>query len=139
MTSMRMEQLSKYLPLIVVVTLLCCVLLFLFSNSRLAQAVERLETAQARIDSTMLELSLARSMVDSVQHELIALGAYVHDIQGRVEILDLNQRAESDRFRHQQTAISGRLKTLYRNVEVTGTDLPEIPIVQGSAKNPPNH
>lgn len=136
-----MEQLSKYLPLLVVLALLCCVLLFLYSNSRLTEAIDRIETARGTIDSSIQALKLTRSMVDSVRRDLATFGSYVHDIQGRVEILDLNQRAEKGKFRNQQSAINGRLRTLYREVEVTGRDLPEIPVVQGSptGASPPPH
>lgn len=131
-----MERLSRYFSFLIVVLLLVCLLYLLYTNSRLTEAIDRLDSAKAKVDSSLNALALTRGTIDSVQHELGTFGSYVHDIQARVEILDLNTRSGSDRFSGQQAAISDRLKTLYREVDATGRNLPEIPIVHGSSTKP---
>jgi chromosome segregation ATPase len=103
--------------------------LFLTLNSRLNDAIVRLETAQSRIDSSLTTLSVARSVIDSVRGDLARFSSYLRDIQGRVEILDLNERSANTQFRSQKETIVRRLRELYKDVEATGAELPEIPIV----------
>ena len=128
-----MEQLSKYLPLLVVLALLSLLLVFLYSSSRLSEAIDRLEAAEETLSSTIQTLASARNTIDSVQHDLATFGSYVHDIQGRVEILDLSRRSEIDAFKNQRSKIADRLKILYRDVDITGQELPEIPVVAGAS------
>ena len=109
--------------------LLIWVVLFLTLNSRLNDAIVRLESAQSRIDSSLTTLSVARSAIDSVRTNLARFSTYIRDIQGRVEILDLSERSANTRFRSQKESIVRRLRELYKDVEATGVDLPEIPIV----------
>ena len=109
--------------------LLIWVVLFLTLNSRLNDAIVRLEMAQSRIDSSLTTLSVARSVIDSVRIDLTRFSTYIRDIQGRVEILDLNERSANTRFRSQKESIVRRLRELYKDVEATGVELPEIPIV----------
>jgi len=109
--------------------LLVWVVLFLTLNSRLNDAIVRLESAQSRIDSSLTTLSVARSAIDSVRTNLARFSTYIRDIQGRVEILDLSERSANTRFRSQKESIVRRLRELYKDVEATGVDLPEIPIV----------
>jgi len=109
--------------------LLIWVVLFLTLNSRLNDAIVRLEMAQSRIDSSLTTLSVARSVIDSVRIDLTRFSTYIRDIQGRVEILDLSERSANSRFRSQKESIVRRLRELYKDVEATGVELPEIPIV----------
>jgi len=130
-----MERLSRYLPVAALVALVLFCVLFLYSNSRLNEAVDRLNAAEQKIDQTLQTLSSAKTTIDTVQKDLARFGTYVKDIQGRVEIMDLTQRSEDEQFRKQRSRIKGRLKELYRDVESTGKELPEIPVVEaGSAQ-----
>jgi chromosome segregation ATPase len=109
--------------------LLIWVVLFLTLNSRLNDAIAKLETAQSRIDSSLTTLSAARTVIDSVRGDLARFSSYLRDIQGRVEILDLSERSANTQFRTQKESIVRRLRELYKDVETTGSELPEIPIV----------
>ncbi|HLA68534.1 MAG TPA: hypothetical protein VJN65_02435 [Bacteroidota bacterium] len=129
-----MEKLSRYFPLAALLALLLFFLLFIYSNSRLNEAIDRLHAAEKKIDETLLTLTSAKTTIDTVQKDLVAFGTYVKDIQGRVEIMDLTQRAEDEQFRSQRSRIKVRLKELYRDVESTGRELPEIPIVETEKK-----
>ncbi len=110
--------------------LIIWVVLFLTLNSRLNDAISNLETAQSRIDSSLTTLSAARTAIDSVRGDLARFSSYLRDIQGRVEILDLSERSANAQFRVQKESIIRRLRELYQDVEATGAELPEIPIVR---------
>ena len=86
-----MNNLTKYLPVILLLGLLVCIALLLTLNSNLDRAVERLEQAELKIDSSFISLRSARLEIDSVRNGIATFSAYVRDIQGRVEILDLNE------------------------------------------------
>jgi hypothetical protein len=109
--------------------LIIWVVLFLTLNSRLNDAINKLESGQSRIDSSLATLTMTRSVIDSVRTDLARFSTYIRDIQGRVEILDLNERTANAQFRTQKESIVRRLKELYKDVEATGSELPEIPVV----------
>lgn len=129
-----MEKLSRYLPLAALLALLIFLVLFLYSSSRLNEAIDRLNAAEQKIDETLVTLSSAKTAIDTVQKDLATFGTYVKDIQGRVEIMDLTQRSEDEQFKNQRSRIRVRLKELYRDVESTGKELPEIPVVEAGKK-----
>ncbi len=125
-----MNNLTKYLPVLLLLGLFVCIVLLLTLNSNLDRAVERLEQAELKIDSSFISLRSARLEIDSVRNGIATFSAYVRDIQGRVEILDLNERMLSDRFKGQGEKLRSRLKELYREVEQTGKEIPEVPVVR---------
>ena len=125
-----MEKISNYFPHIALLALVLLLWMFVYSNSRLNEAIDRLDEAELKIEETLQTLSTAKATIDTVRIGLATFGAYVRDIQGRVEIIDLAQRVEDDQFRSQRSKIKGRLKELYKDVENTGQDLPEIPVVE---------
>lgn len=125
-----MEKISHYFPHIALLSLLLLLWMFVYSNSRLNEAIEHLDAAELRMQEALRMLSSSKATIDTVQQNLAAFGTYVKDIQGRVEIMDLNQRSEDEQFRSQRSKIRGRLKELYKDVENTGQDLPEIPVVE---------
>lgn len=125
-----MTNLSKYLPALLLFGILICIVLILNMNSNLDRAVERLEQAERKIDSSFISLQSAKLEIDSVRSGISSFSAYVRDIQGRVEILDLNERMLSERFKGQGEKLRSRLRELYREVEQTGKELPDVPVVR---------
>jgi len=125
-----MNNLTKYLPMLLLLGLLICIVLLLTMNSNLDRAVERLEQAERKIDSSFISLRSATLEIDSVRSGIATFSAYVRDIQGRVEILDLNERMLSERFKGQGEKLKSRLRELYKEVEQTGKELPEVPVVR---------
>ena len=126
-----MNNLTKILLGAGAAALVVWLVMFLSLNSRLNEAIDRLESAQGRIDSSLTTLAVARVTIDSVRSDLTRFSTYIRDIQMRVEILDLNERSGNDRFRSQRESIIRRLRELYNEIQMTGKDLPEIPIVGG--------
>ncbi len=129
-----MTNITKLLLVLGAAGLIVWVVLFLTLNSRLNDAIDKLESAQSRIDSSLATLTVTRSVIDSVRTDLARFSTYIRDIQGRVEILDLNERTANTQFRTQKESIVRRLKELYRDVETTGSELPEIPVVGRDGK-----
>ncbi len=125
-----MNNLTKYLPTLLLLGILICIVLLLTLNSNLDRAVERLEQAELKIDSSFISLRSARLEIDSVRSGIATFNAYVRDIQGRVEILDLNERMLSERFKGQGEKLRSRLRDLYKEVEQTGKELPDVPVVR---------
>lgn len=126
-----MNNLTKILLGAGAAGLVVWLVMFLTLNSRLNEAIGRLESAQNRIDSSLTTLAIARGTIDSVRSDLTRFSTYIKDIQTRVEILDLSERSGNDRFRSQRESILQRLRELYKDIQTTGKDLPEIPIVGG--------
>jgi chromosome segregation ATPase len=125
-----MNNLTKYLPMLLLLGILICVVLLVKLNSNLDRAVERIEQAEHKIDSSFISLRSARLEIDSARSGIATFSAYVRDIQGRVEILDLNERMLSDRFKGQGDKLKSRLRELYKEVEQTGKELPDVPLVR---------
>jgi hypothetical protein len=125
-----MTNLTKYLPVILLLGLFLCIVLLVKLNSNLDRAVERIEQAEHKIDSSFISLRSAKLEVDSVRNGIAAFSSYVRDIQGRVEILDLNERMLSDRFKGQGEKLKLILRELYKEVEQTGKELPDVPVVR---------
>lgn len=129
-----MEKLSRYVPHIVLLAIVLLLWMFVYSNTRLNEAIERLDAAEVRTGEAMRVLTSAKTTIDTVRNNLATFGTYVKDIQGRVEIMDLTQRVEDDHFKSQRLKIKGRLKELYMDIERTGEELPEIPVVEAGKK-----
>ncbi|MEP0823619.1 MAG: hypothetical protein HRF44_12300 [Ignavibacterium sp.] len=124
-----MSNFAKLVLGLAAVGLAAWLVMFLSMNSRLNEAILRLEDAQARLDAGLESLALARGAVDSVRTDLGRFSLYLKDIQARVEILDLNERTGDAQFKNQKDVILRRLRELYRDIEATGKELPEIPVV----------
>lgn len=101
-----------------------------FSGKRLKQAIVKINDAQTSINKAMKQVNDAKAHIDSLQLDLSRLNLYVKDIQGRVEIMDLQNRLNEARFTSKRDSIKARLKSLYNEVELVGEELPEIPEVK---------
>lgn len=103
---------------------------FLFSGRHLRDAVEKLEEAEKNINSSLKIIESSRVKIDSLQQDIQRFKSYIIDIQGRVEILDLEKRINEQKFAAKRDSIRGRLKQLYKEIELVGEELPEIPVVR---------
>ena len=119
---------DKSIKIILAVVAGVMILNFLFSffgiNSNLNKALKKMEESEKKLDNSIKEITASRSKLDSVRSDLTNFKDYIKDIQGRVEILDLERRANQEKFRKQKDTIQNRLKELYKDVETTGEDLP---------------
>lgn len=108
---------------------------FLFSGRNLRDAIQKLEDAQKSINSSVKMIESSKAKIDSMQMDIQNFKSYIVDIQGRVEILDLEKRVNEQKFAVKRDSIRDRLKTLYKEVELVGEELPEIPVVSIHSNN----
>ena len=101
---------------------------FLFSGANLRQAVKKLDEAERKIDNSIKLLNNSQQKIDSLQADIQRFKSYIVDIQGRVEIIDLEKRVNEAKFASKRDSIRLRLNELYKEIELVGEDLPEIPI-----------
>ncbi len=108
---------------------------FLFSGRNLRTAIQKLEDAEKKIDQSVKLIDSSKAEIDSIQKDIQHFKSYILDIQGRVEILDLEKRVNAQQFSLKKDSIRERLKVLYKEIELVGEDLPEIPVVSVHSSN----
>jgi chromosome segregation ATPase len=124
-----MERTTRYLLIV-----LCALLLldrFLPAGcSRTDRAIlKRLDEGREKTEQSISRLEQANEKLHDMEQGMKQYLAYVRDIQGRVEILDLERRIREARFQSQSDSLKTRLKKLYQEIEMTGSELPRIPVV----------
>jgi hypothetical protein len=95
-------------------------------NSNIKDSLQRIHASQEKLDSAMEAIARSKAQLDSLQVHFSKFNSYVRDIQGRVEIMDLERRANDQRFRMKKDSINLRLKNLYKDIQTTGDDLPPV-------------
>ena len=100
------------------------------TNSNLRAALKTLDGTKKKLDSASLEIKSSKIQVDSLQQNFVRFGAYIHDVQGRLERLDLEKRITDQSFVSKKDSIRVRLKELNKIVDLTGQDLPEVRIIE---------
>ena len=118
------KSIKIILAAVAVIMLLNLLFSFFGINANLNKALKKMEESEKKLDNSIKEINASRSKLDSVRTDLTNFKDYIRDIQGRVEILDLERRANQEKFRKQKDTIQNRLKELYKDVETTGEDLP---------------
>jgi hypothetical protein len=122
-----MEKIFK--PLMLVIGLILVILMvvnFFFVNSKLKTAQNKLEESQTKIDQAIKQLDYSKTKIDSIRNYLTNFGSYVQDVQGRVEIMDLERRLNDSKFVTKRDSIRNRLKELYPDNPIANEDLPDI-------------
>jgi hypothetical protein len=117
---------------IVVILLIVAVALYqiFVTNSNLRAAIKTLDGTKKKLDSAAIEIKYSKTQVDSLQQNLVRFGAYIHDMQGRLERIDLEKRVGDQTFFAKRDSIKVRLKELNKTVDLTGQDLPEVPVIE---------
>lgn len=103
---------------------------FLFSGRNLRDAAKKLDEAEKNLNTSLKIIESSRAKIDSLQIDIHRFKSYILDIQGRVEILDLEKRVNEQKFAAKRDSIRERLRQLYKEVELVGEELPEIPVVR---------
>jgi HAMP domain-containing protein len=99
------------------------------ANSNLQNAIIKLDNTKKKLDSASSEIRYSKERVDSLQQNFARFSAYIKDVQGRLERMDLEKRVNEQAFLAKRDSIRTRLKELSKTVELTGQDLPEVPII----------
>lgn len=124
-------QKLKDVALVVILVIAAVVLYQTFvANSNLRAALKTLDGTKKRLDSASYEISQSKIQVDSLQRNFVKFGAYLRDVQGRIERMDLEKRISDQSFSVKRDTIRMRLKELNKMVDLTGQDLPEVPVVE---------
>ena len=123
-----MDKSIKIILIVLGVLILINLGLSLFggNNNNLNDSLDRIHESQKKLDSAMLAIAHSKAQLDSLQVNFSKFSSYVHDIQGRVEIMDLERRANDRRFVTKKDSITSRLKELYKEIETTGDALPAV-------------
>lgn len=124
----HVNQKKLYWPLWLIVGLLAAHLgIYFFGvNHSLKQALKLLEKADSRLQEASKQLDAANEQAIRLHQEMEAYRSYIRDIQGRVEVLDLEKKLRDDRYKVQRDSIRMRLDYLTSKMDLTGRDLPEI-------------
>lgn len=131
-----MERVTRY-----ILIALCTILLldrFLpagCSNRADRAMLKRLDESRELTEQSISGLEDANMKLAEVHVGMQQYLAYVRDIQGRVEILDLERRIRESRFQSKSDSLKARLKQLYLEIDLTGSDLPQIPVVDLKDEN----
>jgi hypothetical protein len=120
------RSLKIILAVLAILILINLGLHFTGGNSNLKVVLQDIKRSQLRLDTALTELNRTREEIDSLQRDFLKFNNYIRDIQGRVEIMDLERRVNDQRFRIKRDSIVARLKELYKEIEITGEDLPPV-------------
>lgn len=99
------------------------------ANSNLKKAIETLDDTNRKLDAASGEIRYSKERVDSLQQNFSRFSAYIKDVQGRLERMDLEKRVNEQAFQAKRDSIRIRLKELNKSVDLTGEDLPEVTII----------
>ena len=124
---LTMEKVLKILVIILIALLgINLIKGFFGENNNLNDAIDKINQSQQKLDSSLMQINYARTRIDSIRNDMEVFKQYVKDIQGRVEILDLENRKSLADYRKHRDSLQNRLKDLYTNVDTTADNLPDI-------------
>lgn len=123
-----MDKPLKIILIVLAVLMLASLIKGLFSSGddNLKKAIENINKSQQKLDSSLLQISYTRSKIDSIRTDMEVFKMYIKDIQGRVEILDLENRKSISDYRKYRDSIKNRLNELYHTIDTTADDLPDF-------------
>ncbi len=125
-----MEKYLKIL-LIVLAALLAINLVFnLFKgdSGNLDKAIDNINKSQRKLDSSLMQINYTRNKIDSIRNDIDVFKVYIKDIQGRVEILDLENRKGLTDYKKYRDSLKSRLDELYHTIDTTANNLPDFVI-----------
>ncbi|GHN01053.1 hypothetical protein WSM22_25420 [Cytophagales bacterium WSM2-2] len=125
-----MEKLKEWAQVIILLIVAVALYQIFVTNSNLRSALKTLDGTKKKLDSASLEIKYSKSQVDSLQRNFTRFSAYIRDVQGRLERLDLEKRVSDQSFIAKRDSIKVRLKELNKTVDLTGQDLPEVPVIE---------
>jgi len=125
-----MEKLKDIAIVVILVVGALALYQVFVANSNLRAALKTLDGTKKKLDSATIEIAQSKIQVDSLQQNFVRFGAYLRDVQGRMERMDLEKRIGDLSFATKRDSIRVRLKELNKTVDLTGQDLPEVPIIE---------
>ena len=125
-----MEKLKDIAIVVILVVGALALYQVFVANSNLRAALKTLDGTKKKLDSATIEIAQSKIQVDSLQQNFVRFGAYLRDVQGRMERMDLEKRIGDQSFAARRDSIRMRLKELNKTVDLTGYDLPEVPVIE---------
>src|SRR6185369_4914485 len=119
-----MEKLKEVAIVVILVIGALALYQVFVANSNLRAALKTLDGTKKKLDSATIEIVHSKIQVDSLQQNFARYGAYLRDVQGRMERMDLEKRISDQSFATKRDSIRVRLKELNKTVDLTGQDLP---------------
>lgn len=124
-----MDKNLKIVLFVIIGIMVANLLVSLFgANRNLKNTLEKLSDAEKKLDKAIEQIKDSQIRVDSMQSDLTKFGSYLKDVQGRVELIDLEKRLNDRRYFKQRDSLRARLKDLYITIDTTGAALPEITV-----------
>ena len=123
-----MEQKPTRLILIIILAVVMIQLLlnFIFVSPGLKRSIEKLNEAQASLDSARADVKQSRREIDSIRLNLMKFNNYVIAIQSKTEILFKDKALREAKFKAERDSILSELKTLYQTIDTL--DLPPLKV-----------
>ena len=123
---------NKNLKILLYIVLGLMVVQFLYSmfgvNKNLNDALSKLQDSQKKLDSAITIIDKSKLKIDSARTKLNDFSTYVEDIQGRVQILDLENRKNDVKYKAKADSIRKKLNILYKEFNIETDSL--IPLVE---------
>jgi chromosome segregation ATPase len=122
---------DKYLKIVlIIVAVLMMVSLgksfFSGGDDNLSKAIDNINKSQQKIDSSLMQINYTRNRIDSIRNDMQVFKQYIRDIQGRVEILDLENRKGIADYKKYRDSLKNRLNDLYHTIDTTADNLPNF-------------
>ena len=123
-----MEKFKELFPVVFIIIAVVIVWQIVMINSNIRESINILSQTEKKLDSASQEIKDSRRLVDSLQLDFARFGSYLNDLQGRVEMNDLQNKLRQSQFAGKRDSLENRLAQLRFKVNLTGHDLPEIRI-----------
>lgn len=97
------------------------------SHSNIKTVISNLKKSQLNIDSALNEIKSSQEKLKNMQEDLNKFSFYIKDIQGRVELNDLEKKIIDKHFDKKKDSLQRLIDISKKELHLTET-LPDIPI-----------
>ena len=95
------------------------------TRSNLKAVIKNLEKSRANIDSALNEIKFSQGKLKTMQDDLDKFSLYIKDIQGRVELSDMEKKKAEARTLKERDSLKALIKKGKEELLITDT-LPDI-------------
>jgi len=95
------------------------------SKSNIKAVIQNLEKSRANVDSALNEIRISQDKLKSMQEDLDKFSLYIKDIQGRVELNDMEKILDDKKYKLKKDSIRGLIDKMKEELQITDT-LPDI-------------
>lgn len=95
------------------------------TRSNIKTVIQNLEKSRANVDSALNEIRISQDKLKSMQEDLDKFSLYIKDIQGRVELNDMQKILDDKKYALKKDSIRGLIDKMKVELKITDT-LPDI-------------